>query len=111
MIHNAVVRCLITPSRELEIREAVLDDALDECGYERRWDEERFEPEQRTEVAGLYRLDDHRYVVTVRGPAGRRAELEMLLEHSAVFADPVEGGSVVEKVRVEPDPRSELTVR
>lgn len=111
MIHNALVRCLIAPPRELEIREAVLDDALEECGYERRWDEERFDPEQRTEVAGLYRLDGHRYVVTVRGPADRRAELEMLLEHSAVFADAARGGSVVEKVRVEPDPRSELRVR
>jgi hypothetical protein len=111
VIHNAVVRCLITPSRELEIREAVLDDALDECGYERRWDEERFEPSQRTDVAGLYRLDDHRYVATVRGPADRRGELEILLEHSAVFADAVRGGSVVEEIRVVPDPRSQMDVR
>lgn len=111
MIHNAVIRCVIAPSREVEIRETVLDDALEECGYQRRWDEDRFDPEQRTDVAGVYRADGHRYVVTVRGPADRRAELEILLEHSAVFADAVHGGSVVETITVEPDPRSEMTVR
>lgn len=111
MIHNAVVYCRVVPGRPWGLRSNVLDDALEECGFERRWDEERFNSDQRTNVAGVYRVEEDVFVVTVRGPAGRRSELEALLERSAVIADRSEGGTVVEEVWVEPDPRSEMDVR
>lgn len=110
-IHNAVVRCRVVPGRPSEVRPHVLDDALEECGFERRWDEDRFEPSQRTDVAGVYRTGENQFAFTVRGPAERRAELEALLVRSAVLADAREGGTLVEQVRVEPDPRSEMDVR
>lgn len=111
MTHNAVVYCRVVPGRPTELRIRVLEDALEECGFGRRWDEERFSQDQRTDVAGVYRVEEHVFVVTVRGPAGRRSELESLLQRSAVVADASEGDTLVEDVWVEPAPRSEMDVR
>lgn len=111
MMHNAVVYCRTIPGRPSELRLRVLRDALEECGYERRRDEDRFHSNQRTEVAGGYRLKEHQFAVTVQGPANWREELAALLERCAVFADAREGGTAVEDVWVEPDPRSQMDVR
>ena len=111
MIRNALVRCRVHPGRPWEIRPGVLDDALEESGFERRWDEERFEPSQRTDVAGVYWIEEDLFVFTVRGDVERRAELEELLERSAVISDAEEGGTLVREVWSEPDPRSEMEVR
>lgn len=111
MIRNALVRCRVLPGRPWEIRPGVLDDALEESGFERRWDEERFETSERTEVAGVYWIQEDLFVFTVRGDVERREELEELLERSAVIADAQEGGTLVQEVWTETDPRSEMEVR
>lgn len=111
MIRNTLVRCRVLPGRPWEIRPGVLDDALEESGFERRWDQERFGASEETGVAGVYWVQEDLFVFTVRGDVERREELEELLERSAVIADAEEGGTLVREVWTEPDPRSEMDVR